>query len=67
MSSASKREIKVQLISEINAVLVSHDKPAITPKDFDRLYDMNIKELVAVKRALIRELFEYPADTPGLP
>ena len=67
MSIESRREVKAQLIGEINDVLVSHGKPAITPKDFDKLYDMNIKELVSVKRSLIRELFEYPADTPGLP
>jgi hypothetical protein len=67
MPDNSKRDIKVQLITEINNTLLLHNKPAITPKDFDRLYDLTVKELVSVKRTLIRELFEYPSGTIGLP
>lgn len=56
MSIATKQEIKIDLIYEINKVLVSRGKSPISPKDFDILYDMSIKELVGVKRDLIREL-----------
>ena len=58
MSDDHKRDIKVQLITEINSTLLLHNKPAISPKDFDRLYDLSVKELVSVKRSLIKELFE---------
>jgi hypothetical protein len=61
MSDDHKRDIKVQLITEINSTLLLHNKPAISPKDFDRLYDLSVKELVSVKRSLIKELFEYPS------
>ena len=61
MSDDHKRDIKVQLITEINSTLLLHNKPAISPKDFDRLYDLSVKELVSVKRSLIKELFDYPS------
>lgn len=56
MSVISKREAKVELIYQINQILVTRGKPSISPKDFDILYDMSLKELVSVKKELIREL-----------
>lgn len=56
MPIATKQEIKIDLIHDINKVLVTRGKPSISPKDFDILYDMTIKELVEVKKELIREL-----------
>ena len=56
MSAATKREIRIDIISEINHILVARGKESISPKDFDILYEMSIKELLAVKKELIREL-----------
>lgn len=48
--------MKIDLIYQINRTLLSRGKPPISPKDFDILYDLSIKELVEVKQELIREL-----------
>jgi hypothetical protein len=56
MGLISKREAKIDLIYQINQTLVTRGKPSISPKDFDILYEMSIKELVSVKKELIREL-----------
>lgn len=59
MAIATKREIKVDLIQEINKILTGRGKPPISPRDFDILYDMSVKELLSVKRELIKELDYY--------
>ena len=56
MSIMSKRDTKIELIYQINQILTNRDKPSISPKDFDILYDMSIKELLEVKKELLREL-----------
>jgi len=56
MSEKIKQEMKIDLIYQINRTLLSRGKPPISPKDFDILYDLSIKELVEVKQELIREL-----------
>lgn len=56
MSEKLRRELKIDLIYQINKTLVSRGKPPISPKDFDILYDLSVKDLVEVKQELIREL-----------
>ena len=47
---------KVRLIREINTALTLFGKQAISPEDFDILYDMSLEELTQAKREIHKKL-----------
>ena len=55
-SAGAKRDIKIDLIRQINQTLVTRGRPSLSTHDFDILYDLTIKELIEVKQELIRDL-----------
>ena len=56
MQDKPEKNLKVKLIEDINKILLSHSKPALSPKDFDLLYDLTVNELIDAKKQLIKEL-----------
>lgn len=47
---------KIDLIKIINQILMTDSGKIITSNDFDILYDLDIDELINVKRELIRQV-----------
>lgn len=56
MNSVTKRNIKIDIIRDINTLLVKNGKKPLSTGDFDILYDLDIDQLINAQHEIFEQM-----------